>query len=123
MRRRYKTVSGEEFQTREMDNRIREYILKYLKEKELIRHESNVIYSEKVFIISAVLRWCLEKMQKKQMSAYQWSKNRKIIAQYIAGTVDIVWLENNFKTIEVESNENKVTRGQKRRTTKRRKDD
>ena len=51
-------MSGEEFQTREMDNRIREYILKYLKEKELIRHESNVIYSEKVFIISAVLRWC-----------------------------------------------------------------
>ena len=116
-------MSGSKFQKKDMDERIREYILKYLNEKELIRHEDNVIYSEKVFIISAVLRWCLERMQKKQMSADLWAKNRKIIAQYIAGTIDIVWLENKFKVIEVQNNEDKIARGRKRRTTKRRKDD
>lgn len=117
-------MSGGEFKKKDMDDRIREYVLKYLNEKELINHEDNVIYSEKVFIINAVLRWCLERMQKKKMSADLWAKNRKIIAQYIAGTVDLVWTEDSFRVIEVQSDEDKVTRRRKKRgPTRRRKDD
>jgi hypothetical protein len=103
-------MSTGEFKKQDMDDRIREYVLKYLNEKELIRHEDNIIYSEKVFIVNAVLRWCLERMQKKKMSADLWAKNRKIIAQYIAGTVNLVWAEDKFEVIEVQNNEDKITR-------------
>ena len=113
-------MSGGEFKKKAMDDRVREYVLNYLNEKELIRHEANVIYSEKVFIINAVLRWCLERMQKKKMSADLWAKNKKIIAQYIAGTVDLVWSEDKFEVIEVQDNEDKFTRKNKRGPTRRR---
>ena len=44
------------------------------------------------------------------MSADLWAKNRKIIAQYIAGTVNLVWAEDKFEVIEVQNNEDKITR-------------
>ena len=103
-------MSGEEFKRNDFEERIREYVLVYLRDKKLIQHNDNIIHSEKVFIINAVLRWCLQRIRTKRMSADLWAKNKKILAQYIAGTVNIVWAENSFKVIEVQVEKPKVTR-------------
>ena len=54
----------------------------------------NLILSQKVFVINAVLKWCLtEKATKNKMttSRDRWNKYNKIISQYIAGVVDLKW--------------------------------
>ena len=35
------------------------------------------------------------------MTPALWGKYKKMIAQYIAGIIDIQWTENNFDVIEI----------------------
>jgi len=55
--------------------------------------------------LNAVLRWCLDKIQHKQMNPEEWKKYNKAIAQYLAGIVDLEWGDNSFKIIELKRNE------------------
>jgi len=43
----------------------------------------------------------MKRLIKKKMTPALWGKYKKMIAQDIAGVVDIEWTDNNFKTIEV----------------------
>ena len=80
----------------------RDFVLSYFREKRLIKVNENVILSEKLFVINAVLRWCLDKIKNKQLTKNQWSKNKTAIARFIAGIVDIVWREDGFEVIDLE---------------------
>jgi|10_taG_2_1085330.scaffolds.fasta_scaffold26514_4 hypothetical protein len=85
------------------DKRKREYILKFMRERNLISHEGNLINSPKAFLVYAVLRLCLDKAEKKQISQTVWDKYHKTVNQYIAGIVDLEWDEKGkLKVIEVE---------------------
>ena len=45
----------------------------------------------------------MDKARSKRMSQNSWDKYNKMIAQYIAGIIEITWDENeNLKTSEVE---------------------
>ena len=83
----------------------RDYILNFFRKRGLISSEDNVIFSEKLFKLNAVLRWCLDKIQHKQMNPEEWKKYNKAIAQYLAGIVDLEWGDNSFKIIELKRNE------------------
>jgi hypothetical protein len=95
---------------------MRVYILDYFRKKKLITFHENVIYSEKVFKINAVLKWCFSQIQNKKMSFALWEKNKKFLAQYVAGIVDIEWGDNSFSVIEIENDQEPRT---KRKTISR----
>ena len=108
VKREYKTTSIP-------DEQRREFVLDFIKRKELIKSEDNLILSEKVFVINAVLKWCYEKAHNKKMTPALWGKYKKMIAQYIAGIIDIQWTDNNFDVIEIINDDDKP------RTTRKRK--
>ena len=95
-----------------LDNseQLREVILDFIKSKNLINREGNLIRSEKVFTINAFLQWSLRKNQKRKFSTTQWSKIEKIIGQYIAGIIDLQWADSGFKTIEIKENDDRKKR-------------
>ena len=97
------------------DDQRREFVLDFIRQKDLIKSEDNLILSEKVFVVNAVLRWCYEKAHDKKMTPALWGKYKKMIAQYIAGIIDIQWTDNNFNVIEIINDDDKP------RTTRRRK--
>ena len=84
----------------------------YFRKKKLITFHENVIYSEKVFKINAVLKWCFSQIQNKKMSFALWEKNKKFLAQYVAGIVDIEWGDNSFSVIEIENDQEPRTKNQ-----------
>ena len=55
---------------------------------------------QKLFIINAVLGHCFKMAQEKKMSVHLWDKTKKIIAQYVAGIVDIKWTDDDYIVIE-----------------------
>ena len=78
------------------EDKRREFVLDFIRQKDVIRTESNLIIVEKAFKINAVLRWCYERAKEKKLTPQLWGKYRNILAQYIAGVVEIKWTENNF---------------------------
>ena len=99
------------------EDKRREFVLDFIRQKEVIKFKNNLIMVEKAFKINAVLKWCYERATEKKLTPQLWSKYRTILAQYIAGVVDIKWTENNFEAIEV-INEDKKTSTTKRRSRK-----
>jgi len=97
------------------DEQRREFVLDFIKRKELIKSEDNLILSEKVFVINAVLKWCYEKAHNKKMTPALWGKYKKMIAQYIAGIIDIQWTDNNFNIIEIINDDDKPRTIRKRK--------
>jgi hypothetical protein len=102
------------------DDQRREFVLDFIKQKDLIKAEDNLIRSEKVFVVNAVLKWCYEKAHAKKMTPTLWAKYKKMIAQYIAGIIDIQWTHNDFNVIEIINDDTKprttgTTRKRKRK--------
>ena len=79
----------------------REFVLDFIRQKDLIRSEDILILSEKVFVINAVLNWCYDEAQHKKLKPSMWEKYKRMIAQYVAGVVDIKWTKNRFEVTEV----------------------
>jgi len=111
-------LNGEHKINTAQDEQRREFVLDFIKQKELIKSQDNLIHSEKVFVVSAVLKWCYEKAHKKKMTPALWEKYKRLISQYIAGVVDIKWTQNNFEVIEVINDEPKPRRSRRRRKQK-----
>jgi hypothetical protein len=112
-------MSSEYEATNTSDDQRREFVLDFIRQRSLITVEDNLILSEKVFVINAVLKWCYERAHQKKMTPTLWGKYKKMIAQYIAGVVEIKWTDNNFETIEVTDDKDKPrTRRRNTRRTK-----
>jgi CRISPR/Cas system-associated protein Cas10 (large subunit of type III CRISPR-Cas system) len=88
---------------KDVEQAKREFVLNFIRRRNLIKSNENIILSEKVFVINAVLRWCLDKIKSKQLSENQWKKNQTAIARFIAGIVDIEWRDDCFEVIELEN--------------------
>jgi hypothetical protein len=89
--------------TSDFERQKKEYILNFIRQRNLVKQVDNLIVSPKVFVINSVLRFCMDKARSKRMSQNSWDKYNKMIAQYIAGIIEITWDENgNLKTSEVE---------------------
>lgn len=114
-------MTGEHETTTTSDEQRREFVLDFIRRRSLITVEDNLILSQKVFVINAVLKWCYERAHQKKMTPTLWGKYKKMIAQYIAGVVEIKWTDNNFEIIEVtdESDKPKPRRRSTRRTKPR----
>ena len=97
------------------EKRKQEYVLEFIRKKDLITSDGNVIFSQKVFVINSILRWCLDAVSKNNMSQTKWNKFNKFIAQYIAGIVDLRWKEGSLEVIEI-PNDNKKRRNERPRT-------
>lgn len=110
-------MTGEHETTRTSDEQRREFVLDFIRQRSLITVEDNLILSQKVFVINAVLKWCYEKAHQKKMTPTLWGKYKKMIAQYIAGVVEIKWTDNNFEIIEVTDESDKPK--PRRRSTRR----
>ncbi len=108
-------MNGEYKTSSHNDDQRREFVLDFIKRKDLIKSKDNLILSEKVFVVNAVLKWCYEKAHDKKMTPALWGKYKRIIAQYIAGIVDIQWTHNNFDVVEIINDDDKP------RTTRKRK--
>jgi len=99
----------------DFEKRKNEYVLDFIRKKDLINSDGNLILSEKVFVINSVLRWCLSAAAKKKMSRDKWNKFNKIIGQYIAGVVDLKWKDGTLEVIEI-PHDNKKRRKTRTRT-------
>ena len=93
----------------------REFVLDFIRRKSLITVKDNLILSEKVFVINAVLKWCYQRAYEKKMTPALWEKYKKSIAQYIAGVVEIRWADNNFEIIEIIDEKVKPTKPPRRK--------
>jgi len=80
-----------------------DYVLNFLRKKNLIESEENIIFLPKAFVVRSALRWCLDEIQNKQMTPAQWDKYQKIISQYIAGIIDLKWDEGVLKIHEIKN--------------------
>ena len=78
----------------------REFIRDFIKKRDLIKSSNNVIYVQKLFVVNAILGLCFKKAREKKMSVHLWDKTKKIIAQYIAGVIDIKWTYDDYIVIE-----------------------
>ena len=99
--------------SQDFEKRKHDYVLDFIREKDLINSEGNVIFSQKIFVINSVLKWCLDSVAEKKMTKAKWEKFSKILAQYIAGTVDLKWNDGSLEVIETQQNDKKR---RKRRT-------
>ena len=93
--------------SQDFEKRKHDYVLDFIRKKDLINSEGNVIFSPKIFIINSVLRWCLDAVADKKMSKAKWEKFSKLLAQYIAGTVDLKWNDGSLEVIEIQQNDKK----------------
>lgn len=87
-----------------IEEKKREFVRDYIKQRDLIKSEDNVIFVQKLFVINAVLGLCFKKAQNKKMSVHLWDKTKKILAQYVAGIVDIRWTDDDYEVIEEQIN-------------------
>ena len=108
-------MTGEHEPTTPSDDQRREFVLDFIRQKSLITVEDNLILSQKVFVINAVLRWCYERAHQKKMTPTLWGKYKKMIAQYIAGIINIQWTDNNFDVIEIINDDTNPRRTRKRK--------
>jgi len=76
----------------------REFVLDYLRKYHLVSYEDNLVRAPKAFVVGAVIRWA---MTQKIMTEIQQGKLRKMIAQYLAGVVDLKWVKGKIKSVEV----------------------
>jgi hypothetical protein len=108
-------VNGEYKTSSHNDDQRREFVLDFIRQKDLIKSKDNLILSEKVFVVNAVLKWCYEKAHDKKMTPALWGKYKKMIAQYIAGIIDIQWTDNDFNVIEIINDDDDSRRTRKRK--------
>jgi|TARA_R110000824_G_scaffold52075_2_gene144800 hypothetical protein len=111
-------VEGEYTTSLNTEERCREFVLDFIRNRGLIKSEDNLILSEKVFVVNAVLKWCYKSAHQKKMTTPLWNKYKRALAQYIAGVVDIKWTENNFEIIEVIKKDDEPRRRSSRRRKK-----
>ena len=97
----------------DFEKRKHDYVLDFIRKKDLLNSEGNVVFSPKIFIINSVLRWCFDAVADKRMSKAKWEKFSKLLAQYIAGTVDLKWNDGSLEVIETHPDD---TKKRKRRT-------
>jgi hypothetical protein len=89
------------------EKRKQEYVLEFIRKKDLISSDGNIIFSQKAFVINSVLRWCLDAVSNKKMSQTKWTKFNRILGQYIAGIVDIKWKNGTLEIIEIPNDNEK----------------
>ena len=99
--------------SQDFEKRKNDFVLDFIREKDLINSEGNVIFSQKIFVINSVLRWCFDSMVDNKMSKPKWEKFSKILAQYIAGTVELKWKDGSLEVIDIQQDDKKR---RKRRT-------
>ena len=93
--------------SQDFEKRKHDYVLDFIRKKDLINSEGNVIFSQKIFVINSVLKWCLDSVADKKMSKAKWEKFSKLLSQYIAGTVDLKWKDGTLEIIETPQDDNK----------------
>ena len=100
----------------DFEKRKNEYVLDFIRKKELISSNGNIIQSQKVFVVNSVLKWCLDAAANKKMSQEKWAKFNKLLGQYIAGIIEIKWKDGSLEIIEIPNNDER-----KRRTRRKNK--
>ena len=76
----------------------KEVVLDYLRKHNLVSYKDNVICAPKAFVVNAVIRWALAQ---KQMTTLQQGKLQKMVAQYLAGVVELTWDNGKIQSVEV----------------------
>lgn len=76
----------------------KEVVLDYLRTHNLVSYKDNVICAPKAFVVNAVIRWALAQ---KQMTTLQQGKLQKMVAQYLAGVVELTWDNGKIQSVEV----------------------
>ena len=79
----------------------KEFVLDFLQKNNLVSYKDNVVCAPKAFVINAVIRWAISQIEQKKMSPTQQGKTQKMVAQYLAGLVEIKWDAGKIKSIEV----------------------
>lgn len=103
----------------DFEKRKNEYILDFIRKRDLISSDGNIILSQKIFVINSVLRWCLDSAAKNKMSQAKWAKFNKILSQYIAGIVELRWKDDGaLEIIEIPTNDKKRRNTRTRTKTK-----
>jgi len=86
----------------EKEKKIKEYVISYLKERDIVDKDGNVIYADKAFKVNSVLRWCIERKSKGRLSSSLAAKHFKMLDMFIEDKVDLVWIKGNVKTAKKE---------------------
>jgi len=57
----------------------------------LITYEDNVIWAERAFMAHSAARWCVEKIETKDLTPLQIESFGDVLLQYLKGDVDLFW--------------------------------
>ena len=77
--------------TNEMDKKFKIPLLAWLKDEGCISFEDNIIYAEKAFFISSVIRWCVKEKEKRNLSDTRVNKYLRLLKQYLKEDLDLYW--------------------------------
>ena len=111
-------MKTEDTTTLDFQKQKKEYILDFIKRKDLITLDGNVIFSQKIFVVNSVLNWCIDLASKNEMSRTKWNKFERLLSQYIAGIVDLKWKDGSLEIIEIPSDDKKRTNRRTRKQIK-----
>jgi len=100
-------VETKDYIQQDFENQKKEYVLDFIRKKELIFSKENIIFSQKVFVINSVLKWCMDAVAENKMSREKWDKFHRSLGQYIAGIVDLKWKDGILQVIEIPQNDKK----------------
>lgn len=87
--------------TTDFDNKQREYVWSYFREKKVVHFEDAFIDAQKAFVINSALRWAIKEIRDNNMREPRWKKFKRMIDRYVAGMVEIKWTKGKPTSIEV----------------------
>lgn len=84
-------------QKREIDK----YIMKFLKERQLLHPVENVIFAPKAFVVASVIRHCKNEQSKGKLNENQMKVFFKALYDYEKGAIDLFWEEGVLKALKL----------------------
>ena len=85
---------------KEVEERIKIYVLDYLKDKNLVEYTDNIVFADKAFKCSSIIRWCARKHFLKLITTAGVEKHYKAMDRFIKGEIDLAWNSKGYVEVK-----------------------
>lgn len=87
--------------------KLRNYVKKFINVNGFLEEQGNVIHMEKAFIVASVLRHAITARKEKKITDKQLNLYFRALSDYKLGKIDLIWQDGNisFAIIEGENDD------------------
>lgn len=79
--------------------KIKQYVIDYVKDRNLIEKDDNIYFAEKAFKVGSILRWCVRRKHNGFLSDSLAEKYFKWINLYINDIAEIEWKDGRLRIL------------------------